>query len=117
MTASAGLGNGAEEVELVAKIDTGAEYCVFQREYAEALGLRVENGEEKQMSMANGGNFRTFGHELTLESLGCSVVSTIYFAVERGYRRSVLGRNGWLNKCRIAIIDHDLLLYFSEYNR
>jgi len=36
------LSAGRERVELFASLDTGAAYCVFQRTYAEALGLNVE---------------------------------------------------------------------------
>jgi len=35
---------GAEIVYLFAKIDTGADYCLFERGFAEALSIDVERG-------------------------------------------------------------------------
>jgi hypothetical protein len=31
-------------------------------------------------------------------------------------RRNLLGRQGWLRKLRIAVIDYDNLLYLSVYD-
>ncbi len=36
---------GAEIVDLKAKIDTGAENCIFERKHGELLGIEIENGE------------------------------------------------------------------------
>ncbi|HWQ33096.1 MAG TPA: hypothetical protein VNQ79_09590 [Blastocatellia bacterium] len=36
---------GVTTIDCRAKIDTGAEYCLFQRELAEGLELSVEAGE------------------------------------------------------------------------
>ncbi len=38
------LKSGAETVDLVASVDTGATFCLFQREHGELLGLDVEAG-------------------------------------------------------------------------
>jgi len=40
-------------VRLLAKVDTGAADCIFQRDYAEHLGLEVESGTSKTYSTAN----------------------------------------------------------------
>lgn len=37
---------GPKSVELLAKLDTGAANCIFERRYAEMLGLDVESGRE-----------------------------------------------------------------------
>ena len=34
------LHSGGREVDLVASLDTGAAYCLFERTYADILGLR-----------------------------------------------------------------------------
>jgi hypothetical protein len=104
---------GLRVIDLLAKIDTGAEFCIFERAYGEQLGLTIEDGHQQLLAVATGGRFRTFGHAVTLEFLGCSIDSVVFFAEDPGFRRNVLGRNGWLNQCRIAIVDHDQLLYVS----
>jgi len=52
-------------LDLTAKIDTGADYCMFERGYAEALAIDVEKGELREFS-SMGGSFQAFGHELTI---------------------------------------------------
>jgi hypothetical protein len=38
------LRNGSQSVDLIAKLDTGAANCIFDRRYAAMLGLNVESG-------------------------------------------------------------------------
>jgi hypothetical protein len=40
---------GEERIDLVASLDTGAAYCLFQRSYAEALGIDVERGGSDEL--------------------------------------------------------------------
>ena len=42
--ANRALGGGDHKVELIAKLDTGAAYRIFERRYGEELGLDVESG-------------------------------------------------------------------------
>jgi hypothetical protein len=35
---------GRQSVELLAKLDTGAAHCIFERKYAEMLGVDVDSG-------------------------------------------------------------------------
>ena len=53
ITIPAVLKTGGKKIELLAKIDTGASDCLFEREYGEALGLRVEEGVRKTYTTAN----------------------------------------------------------------
>ena len=107
---------GEQAVKLAAKLDTGAQYCVFQRQYGEQLGLRIEEGDPRSMVGPTGDPFKTFGHEVALEVLGYQVLSTAYFAEDHNFPRNVLGRNGWLNRFRVALIDYDRHLYLSAYD-
>ena len=109
------LGLRGQIVKLDAKVDTGAEYCVFQRGYGEHLGLEIEKGHEQRLATPTG-SFQTFGHFLTIEVFGYPVDSMVYFAVDPDFKRNVLGRNGWLNRYRVAFIDHDSELYLSPYD-
>lgn len=42
------------EVRLEAKLDTGADFCLFSRLYAENLGLEVEHGHRVDFSTSAG---------------------------------------------------------------
>ena len=38
------LRSGEQTIDLGANLDTGAAYCLFERSYAEALGIEVARG-------------------------------------------------------------------------
>jgi len=98
-----------------AKIDTGSQVCLFQREIGEQLGIDIENGPRiKPGSLA--GSLPAFGHSVTLHTLGLEFDSVVYFAADYGLERNLLGRDGWLQKVRLAIIDYDSTIYLSGYN-
>ena len=80
-----------------AKVDTGAQVCLFAREIGEALGLKIEEGLRKDLSTLTG-NFVAYGHEVTLEVLKMETHSTVYFAAENSFKRNLLGREGWLQR-------------------
>ena len=48
------LSVGDQLVELVAKLDTGASYCIFERRFAEMLGLDVESGRLRRFRTVTG---------------------------------------------------------------
>lgn len=77
---------GQTTVEFPAQLDTGATFCVFERGYAEALGLAVETGSPLRFSTAVG-SFDAYGHMLTLETLGYSFDVTVYFAADESFTR------------------------------
>lgn len=104
----------SRSVLLPAKLDSGSDLCVFQRDYAEVLGVRVEDGERLPVSTVTG-SFVTFGHDLSLEVCGLSFECRVCFYEERHFRRNVLGRT-WLQKCRVAIVEHDSTVFLSHYN-
>src|SRR2546426_5808083 len=62
---------GNQRVELIARLDTGAAYCIFERRYAEALGLDVESGRPQRFRTMSG-SFVAYEHEVTLHTLGIS---------------------------------------------
>lgn len=100
-------------VELEAKIDTGAENCIFERRHGETLGLEVESGEEKVFSTVTA-SFITYAHELTIKVLDIEIFSTVYFAKEDFFTRNVLGRQGWLDRVKLCVIDYEGKLLLSE---
>jgi hypothetical protein len=98
-----------------AKVDTGAQVCLFAREIGETVGLKIEEGLRREFSTLVG-NFVAYGHEVTFEMMESEIHSIVYFAAEEGFKRNLLGREGWLQLLRLAIIDYDEELYLSSYN-
>lgn len=107
--------DGARSVRLLAKVDTGASFCIFQRDYADQLGIHVESGLHKVVATATG-QFDAYGHTLILSCLDWEFEATVYFAGGLDYQRNVLGRSGWLQHFRLALVDHDAMLLLSHYD-
>ncbi len=103
------------QVAFTAKVDTGSSHCIFERKYGQQLELDIENGIELNFNTATG-NFRAFGHELTLTVLGIENVSTVYFAESDYFDRNVLGRIGWLDRVKFGLIERTGKLFLSEYS-
>ena len=97
-----------------AKIDTGAQFCVFERIHGEGLGLEVESGTSLRMTTATG-SFDTFGHTINLSVLGIETESIVYFAAEESFYLNILGRVGWLNRVKLGLIDYEGKLLLSVY--
>lgn len=87
------LGYGNRIVTATAKIDTGAEFCLFDRDYGERLGLPIEEGILLSLETLTGA-LEAFGHEVTIQTLGLTFQSVIYFSRHAGLPRNLLGRNG-----------------------
>ena len=66
-----------DTVDFEAKVDTGAENCIFEKIHGERLGLVIELGREQNFSTPTG-TFTTYGHELTIDVLEIEFVSTVY---------------------------------------
>ncbi len=97
---------------LNAKIDTGAEFCIFARDFGEELNIDIESGYQKHISTLSG-NLSAFGHTIELETLGLKFDSLVYFAEDYSLNRNLLGRQGWLQLIRIGLDDYKSEIYIS----
>jgi hypothetical protein len=102
-------------VEFLAKVDSGADFCIFQREYAELLELRMDQGVHRMFATATG-TFDTRGHMVKISCLGYEVESQVFFSVEGAFPRNVLGLGGWLEKFRLAVVHYDRTICLSYYD-
>ena len=89
--------------------------CVFPRRYGEELGFDIESGAYQRIGTVIGG-FDAYGHWVRLSVLGSEYETTVYFAKDYNFNRNILGRQGWLDRVRLGLIDYDGKLYLSEYN-
>jgi hypothetical protein len=108
------LAIGRQSVELLAKLDTGAAHCIFERKYGEMLGLDVESGRLQRFRTV-AGSFDTYEHEVTIQTLGIEFPAVVFFAQDSIFSRNFLGRSGWLERLRIGIIDYDRMLFLGPY--
>ena len=112
ITISSGPGRS---VSILAKVDTGAACCIFQREYAEELGIDVEKGQQTKFRTATG-SFETYGHQVALSCFEWDFEAVVYFAQAHEFSRNVLGLQGWLDKLRFGLVHHDQSLFLSHYD-
>ena len=106
--------SGEFEITVDAKLDTGASHSIFARVHGENLGFDIESGEPLNVSTVRE-TFRVFGHELTVRFLGIELFTKIYFAEDEFMRKSVLGRQGFLDRVKLGLIDYEGKLLLSAY--
>ena len=112
ITIDAVLRYGNIEIVCPAKRDTGSEFCLFGRSYAEALEIEVESGYRERFSTLGGG-ITAFAHEVELETVGLRFQSYVYFAESYAINRNLLGRQGWLQLIKLGLDDYNSELYIS----
>jgi hypothetical protein len=106
------LRSGANEVPVAVCVDTGASFCVFRTEIADALGLDLTSGIRKRFRTANS-VFDAYGHEVELHACSFETHSLIYFFADPVIDKS---RTGWLDRVRIGLIHHDNMIYLAPYD-
>jgi len=112
ITIEAVLRYGYLETFCLAKVDTGAEFCLFERTFADSLEIDVENGYRENFSTLGGG-LSAYGHEIEIETLGLRFQSYVYFAESYEIKRNLLGRQGWLQLVKLGLDDYRSELYLS----
>jgi hypothetical protein len=105
----------SNQIRTYAKVDTGAEFCIFSLELGENLGIDIPSGIPKSMGSLTG-TLETFGHEIVIQACGIAIQSVAYFAKYPGLPRNLLGRNGWIRKLRLGIVDYDNSIFLATYN-
>lgn len=109
------LSLGQEANVCKAKVDPGAQVCLFKREVGEVLGLDIESGYPRKLDTLTC-TLLVYGHTVTLHTLGLEFDSVVYFSATPNLRRNLLGRESWLQKVRLAVVDYDSTLYLSPYD-
>jgi len=112
ITIPAILRYGDFQTECSAKIDTGAQICLFERGVADDLEIDVESGFREKFSTLRSG-INAYAHQVELETLGLRFQSYVYFAETYAVNRNLLGRQGWLQLVKLGIDDYRAELYLS----
>ena len=110
------LVHGDQQVELKARLDTGASDCLFDAHYEDLLGIDVQSGFEKTYRTV-AGSFRAFGHEVTILTLGFEWLATVFFYESSNPANAFVGRRGWLDRVRLGLVHYEQDIYLSRYSR
>ncbi len=109
------ISNLRTSVFIDVKLDTGSDFCIFQRRCAVALNIELERGEPQRIRTAVG-SFVAYGRELTVRVEDMEWQATVYFAEPDDFPVNVVGRRGFLDRLRLGLVDYEQLLYLSPYN-
>jgi hypothetical protein len=104
------------QVDFSAKLDTGSTYCVFERRYADWLGLDPASGVATKIAIATG-FFYCYGHELTLSVFDLEWQAVVYFAESEAFSINVVGRFGFLDRLRIGLVHYEQSIYLGMYDQ
>lgn len=99
-------------VDTSAKVDLGAEYCLFNRDLAESLQIEVEDGFPISLSTL-AGSFTGFAHTVVLNTFDFQFESTVLFNPAYDAGRNILGRIGWLNNLNLGLTMDDEMIYLG----
>ncbi len=77
--------------------------------------MEIETGYPLQMTTAKG-PFQTYGHRVNLSVLGIETEATVYFAAEESFYLNILGRQGWLDRVKLGLIDYEGKLLLNAYD-
>jgi len=110
------LKNGDKRVSLEAKLDTGSTFCIFQRQFAELLGLEIEKSNVELIRTATG-KFIAYGHEVILWIANFEWEATVYFAQDEYFPVNAPGRIGFLDRLQIGLIDYEQLLFIDSLEK
>ncbi|HEX3744868.1 MAG TPA: hypothetical protein VHW09_13090 [Bryobacteraceae bacterium] len=105
---------GRQSVELLAKLDTGAAHCIFERKYGEMLEIDVESGRLQRFRTV-AGSFAAYEQEVIIQTLGIEFPAVVFFAQDSTFSRNFLGRSGWLDRPRVGMIDYERMLFVGTY--
>lgn len=78
------------------------------------LGVDVDSGRLQRFRTV-AGSCAAYQHEVTIQTLGIEFSAAVFFAQDSTFDRNFLGRSGWLDRLRIAIVDCDRLIFVSPY--
>ena len=107
------LRSGNRRHDCSAKVDTGSEVCLFEREVADVLEIDVESGDRENFGTLTS-NLAAYQHEIELETLGLRFQTKVYFAEDYAVRRNLLGRRGFLQLVTLGLNDYECELYLSS---
>jgi hypothetical protein len=88
-------------------IDSGADFCIFDAQIADILGIDVETGEKNEVAGITGVNAPIYFHDIVIKVGGCPFKIRAAFLREIGkFGYGVVGQKGFFD---IFIVKFDLI--------
>lgn len=99
-------------VKFRAFVDSGACYSVFHAEMAEILGLKLEDGKDKRITVGNGTQIKVYKHKVEVEIANQKFNATIGFSRELGIGFNIIGRLSIFEKFKICFDESEKIVEF-----
>ena len=103
---------GAEWVKFRAYVDSGAGYSVFRAEMAEILGLELENGKEKDITVGDGFQIKVYQHKVKVDIADRKFTAIIGFSRQLGIGFNIIGRLDIFHKFKICFDESEQVVEF-----
>ncbi len=103
----------AEWVEVLAYVDTGVSYSVFHADVAEILGLRLEDGELREMEIGDGNKLKVYLHQVLISLGGKEFSAYVGFSKGLGVGFNVIGRKSIFDKFIICFNEKEKYMEFA----
>ncbi|MEK7514019.1 MAG: retropepsin-like aspartic protease [Patescibacteria group bacterium] len=94
-----------KEYGYLALVDSGADFCIFHADIAEALGLSVKKGKTSPIFGVTKGEGKVYYHYVDLEIGGWKINSYVGFSYDLRFPLGILGQRGFFE---FFSIDFDL---------
>ncbi len=88
-------------------VDTGADYSVFYSEVASMLGLRMQQGERREVTVGDGDAMVLYMHTLPVFFCGATFSARIGFSGQLGTGFNILGRDSFFDRFQFCFNDRD----------
>lgn len=104
-----------EWIESTAYVDSGASYSRFHAEIAEILGLTLENGELREMSVGDGNMLKVYLHEIEILIAEREVKASIGFSKGIGIGFNIIGRKSIFEKFLVCFNEKEKYVEFIPF--
>ena len=97
-----------------AYVDSGASYSIFHADVAEILGLRLEDGELREMTVGDGNILKVYIHNLSVSISEIDFTASIGFSKGIGTGFNIIGRKTIFDKFIVSFHEKDKYLEFTQ---
>ncbi|MBI2445897.1 aspartyl protease family protein [Candidatus Micrarchaeota archaeon] len=102
-----------KRVAAEALVDSGANFCLFKAEFADALGIPIERGT-KVLFKGIGGDLACYRHVLTFRIAGRDFEWPVYFSRQFRFSMNLLGRGGFFEPFDVTFRERRKELVLTE---
>ena len=102
-----------EWITFKAYIDTGASFCLFHADIAEALGIKLEEGEKREMILGDGDSIAVYLHKVSVKLAEREFIASIGFSQGLKIHFYIIGRQDIFDQFIICFHEKEKYIEFT----